>query len=404
MSRVPAQREDEVLHTEEGMFALAEQTGGLFLHDTNDLAAALRKAAEDSDGYYLIGYRPDADTFENGNGRPKFHKIEVRVKGAGLHVRSRSGFFGEPGGADRPPDHTREAEIVHALQSPFTAGSIHPRLTAVFSNLRQSGSFINALLYFDPKELKWSNEPDGNHNASIDVAAAAFDENGLALAPIDTTFTLRLTSQNYDGAMKKGMVYGIHVPVSRPGPYVVRAAVRDAATESSGSADQFVEVPDVESGRLALSGIVLQEAASGAAQAPAQDKIDHSPNQAQNQVRNPSPGEDITGGAARRSFRRGALLGYFYEIINAKSGADKHADLEMQAKLFRDGEQVLAGKPTLAATGAASDPQRLQVGGRISVGRDLPPGEYVLQVIVNDRLAKNKFNIATQSIDFEIEP
>ena len=180
------------------------------------------------------------------------------MKGAGLRVRSRDGFFGATGG-NQPLDRTREAEIVHALQSPFNAGSIHPRLTALFSNSPQSGSFIDALLYFNPNELKWSTEPDGNHKASIDVAAAAFDENGLALAPVDTTFSLQLSAQNYSERLKKGMVYHIHVPVNRPGPYVPRAAVRDAGTEASGSADQFVEVPDVESGRLALSGIVLQQ-------------------------------------------------------------------------------------------------------------------------------------------------
>ena len=65
--------------------------------------------------------------------------------------------------------------------------------------------------------------------------------------------------------MKTGMVYGLNVPVARPGPYLVRAALRDPATEGSGSAEQFVEVPDIESGHLALSGIVVQEAAIPAA-------------------------------------------------------------------------------------------------------------------------------------------
>jgi VWFA-related protein len=388
VSRVPAQREQEVVHTQEGMFALAEETGGLFLHDTNDLAGALRKAAEDSDGYYLIGYHPDANTFENGNGRPKFHRIEIKVNGAGLHVRSRDGFFGEPGG-NQPLEHTREAEIVHALQSPFTAGSIHPRLTALFANLRETGSFINAWLYFNPAELKWSSEPDGGHKALIDIAAAAFDENGLALAPIDTTFTLQLSSQKYDEGLKKGMVYGIHVPVKKPGPYLVRAALRDAGTESTGSAEQYVEVPDIESGRLALSGLVLQE---GAAVASA------------DLPQSATPAEDVTRGAARRVFRRGGLLVYGYEIINAKSGAGQHPELEVQARLFRDGEQVLAGKTMPAAAGGASDPQRLAAVGRMSLGSDMTPGEYVLQVIVTDKLAKSKFNRVTQSMDFEIEP
>ena len=203
VSRVAQQRETEVIHDEEGMFALAQATGGLFLHDTNDLAGALRKAAEDSDGYYLIGYHPDAGTFEDANGPPRFHRIEVKVKRAGVHVRSREGFFGGPGG-DQPAEHSRDAEIVRALQSPFAAGALHPRLTAVFANLPQAGSFINAFLYFDPKELKWSTAADGKRQASLDVAAAAFDDSGLTLAPVDTTFTLRLEAKEFDRALQGG--------------------------------------------------------------------------------------------------------------------------------------------------------------------------------------------------------
>jgi hypothetical protein len=203
---------------------------------------------------------------------------------------------------------------------------------------------------------------------------------------------LQLTSQKYDEALKKGMVYGIHIPVKKPGPYVVRAAVRDAATEGSGSADQYVEVPDVESGRLALSGIVLQEDAAGAAPANA------------GLPQGAAPGEDVTDGAARRIFRRGTALFYLYEIINAKTGAGQHPDLEVQARVFRDGEQVMADKSTLATAGSAADPERLNAGGRMSLGRNMTPGEYVLQVIVTDKLAKDKFKTVTQSMDFEIEP
>jgi VWFA-related protein len=96
IARLPAQREQQVIYTQEGMSVLAQETGGLFLQGANDVAGALRKAAEDSDGYYLIGYHPDANTFENRNGQPKFHKIEVKVTRTGWHVRSRDGFFGEP--------------------------------------------------------------------------------------------------------------------------------------------------------------------------------------------------------------------------------------------------------------------------------------------------------------------
>jgi hypothetical protein len=390
-SRVPAQREQEMVSTEEGMFTLAEETGGLFLRDTNDLSAALRKAAEDSDGYYLIGYHPDANTFEDSKGQPKFHKVEVKLKAAGLHVRSRTGFFGDPSG-NPMLEHTREAELTHALQSPFTPGPIHPRLTAVFTNLPKTGSAINAFLYFKADELKWSSEVDGSHKASLDIAAAVFDENGMALAPVDTTFNLQLSSREYDEALKKGMVYGLRVPVAKPGPYLVRAALRDPATEGSGSVEQFVEVPDVENGHLALSGIVLQEAMTQGTAAIVQTA-----------AQGPSPRADITGGAARRSFRRGSALTYAYDIFNAKMGS-AGPELEVQTRMFRDGEQVTTGKSMLASDAKTPDPLRLRASGSIALGREMAPGEYVLQVVVIDKLVKSKFNLVSQSMDFIIEP
>ena len=387
VSRVPAQREQEVEHTEAGMFALSEATGGLFLHSDNDLAGSLRAAADDSDGYYLLGYHPDAGTFESGGGQARFHKIEVKVKKAGLHVRSREGFFGEPGSGNGSSEHTREGQLNRALQSPY-AGSMHPRLTAVFSNQRQGGSFITAWVHFDAKELKWSNEPDGSHKAEVDVAAATFDENGLALVPVDTTFPLQFNAQQYDDVLKKGMVYALQVPIGKPGPYLVRAALRDPATEGSGAAEQFVEVPDVESGHLAVSGIVMQEAAmqTGAEFPPT-----------------PAPRADITGGAAGRAFRRGEPMTYRYEILNAAAGADQHHGLEVQVRLFHGGAQVLTDKTAVNASGGLQDPRHLRATGHLTMGRELPAGEYTLQVIVTDKLAKSKFNVATQSADFEIE-
>jgi len=166
--------------------------------------------------------------------------------------------------------------------------------------------------------------------------------------------------------------------------------VRDAATEGSGSADQYVEVPDIASGHLALSGIVLQEAASPAAPANA------------NLPQGAAPGVDVTGGAARRSFRRGTVLLYVCEIVNAKTAVNQHPELEVQTRLFRDGEQVLTGKTAPATAGDPSDPGRLTAGGRLSLGRDMTPGEYVLQLIVTDKLANSKFNTVAQSMDFEI--
>jgi hypothetical protein len=75
--------------------------------------------------------------------------------------------------------------------------------------------------------------------------------------------------------------------------------------------------------------------------------------------------------------------------------ADKKPQLVVQTRLFRDGQQVYAG--------SQQDPKELLGVGRVQFGQ-APPGDYVLQVIVTDKLAKEKYRIAAQSIDFEIRP
>ena len=44
------------------------------------------------------------------------------------------------------------------------------------------------------------------HKSQVDLAAAAFDENGLALASVDSTFPLTLNAKEYRDALKSGMV------------------------------------------------------------------------------------------------------------------------------------------------------------------------------------------------------
>ena len=95
-------------------------------------------------------------------------------------------------------------------------------------------------------------------------------------------------------------------------------------------------------------------------------------------------------------------MAYYYEILNAGIGAG-HPELEVQTRLFRDGEQVLTDKISVNDAKGAPDPQRLNTGGNLSLAGNMTPGEYVLQVIVTDKLAKGKFNVVTQSVDFEIE-
>lgn len=100
-----------------------------------------------------------------------------------------------------------------------------------------------------------------------------------------------------------------------------------------GSANQFVEVPNLKRRRLALSGILLkllepEETSAGIGKESSQ-----------------TPALDAKGNEAIRIFRPGEKVGWFYQIFNAKSGADQHASLNVQVRLLRDGSQVIESEP-----------------------------------------------------------
>ena len=52
--------------------------------------------------------------------------------------------------------------------------------------------------------------------------------------------------------------------------------------------------------------------------------------------------------------------------------------------------------------GSVTEWRQIVAGGKLQLGKGIEPGEYVLQVIITDRLAKEKYSNATQWIDFEI--
>ncbi len=67
---------------------MADSTGGILVHDTNNLSVALRRIASDLRSYYMLGYTPTNDTFDG-----RFRKIAVKVKRRGVDVHARSGYF-----------------------------------------------------------------------------------------------------------------------------------------------------------------------------------------------------------------------------------------------------------------------------------------------------------------------
>ncbi|HEV8131606.1 MAG TPA: VWA domain-containing protein [Acidobacteriota bacterium] len=401
-------RRSQLFETQHGLSYLAEQTGGFSIQNSNDISVT--RVLEDQKGYYLIGYVPEDVTFKPARGRPQFHRISVKVTRPGLHVRSRSGFYGIADEETAPPS-TPARRLLTALTSPFASGDVRLRLTSLFFSDARAGSLVRSLLHINARDLTFTAEPDGWHKVILDVVAVTFGDNGQAVDQISRRYTIRTKDEDYERSLKGGFVYTVNVPVKKPGAYQLRTAVRDDASNRVGSANQFIEVPDIKKGRLALSGIVLSGTPIPLPSAKPQSGSNASPEAARAGAVAASipegqmPEIDPQTTPAVRKFHHGSSVDYGYLIYNAhRDGVSKLPQLELQMRLYREEKLQWTGKVTPLNPGTQADWSRVMTGGQLQFGKILQPGQYVLEIAVSDKLAKEKYRTVRQWIDFEIVP
>ena len=371
-------RKQFLLETQDTLAYLAEETGGMAVLNTNDLARGLKRISDDQRGYYVIGYTPPDDTFAAPGKTPRQHRIAVRVKRPGLKVRTRKGFLGVSDVDRVAGPFTPEQELREAALSPFGASDIPVRAT-LLPGLDTSGqASVRALLHIDARALTFTPGPDGRRIATADVASVVFDESGQPSVGRSARFTVAKGQESTDESLEAGVIYSMMVPVKRPGGVQVRFAVRDAASGALGAAGEFVEIPELKKGTLALSGVVLGEESQSAL----------------------TPDDDTAAVArisspALRVFNPGARLVYTYEIYNASVPVDT------RVTVWRNGRPFFSAPPSTLAASPKARP--MKAAGGIKLGDRMPPGDYVFQVSAITRPAgRAKPKTATRWTSFEV--
>ena len=389
--RSPQQLEDELsgrrnklFDTQDGLKYLARQTGGISIINNNDLSGGIRKILDDQ-SYYLVGYVPDDETFDPKTRR--FNRLEVKVTRPGVKVRYRSGFFGVADRDAATPALPAGQQLLDALMSPFAANQISLRLNSLFGSSDKGGPFIRSLVHVRAQDMKFEDQADGTKKGEFDIIGVAFGDNGTVADQQSRTYTMTIKPEAYERIRQKGFVYDFTIPMKKPGAYQLRIAIRDHGSGKVGSANQFVDVPNLKKDRLVLSGAVLENITV-----------------AEWQRRSGGQRLEVTDpliDTSLRQFKNGTVLNYGLSIFNAKPGSVENGSLAWRVRLFRDGKMIFEGKPQ-PATPKSGTAQQPTLAGSLLLGKDMTAGDYVIQVVVTDKLAKEKYNTATQFVQFEI--
>ncbi len=380
-------RRDQLFDTQAGLQYLAKQTGGLAIVNNNDLSWGIRKILDDQ-SYYLVAYEPEDATFDPKLTR--FNRLEIKVTRPGTIVRHRSGFFGVSDENMARSALTGQQKLVSALTSPFSANDISVRLNALFSNEVKTGSFIRSLLHITAQDLTFTDEPDGTKKGVFEIIAVGFGDNGTPVDQIAKSYTMTLRPDVYERLLRKGFVYDLVFPIKKPGAYQLRIAIRDTRTDKVGSANQFVEVPNLKKNRLTLSGVALENTSYEAWERRRTSAV-------------PVPIEsDPLSDTSLRRFKRGTVLGYGFNIYNARPGAGRSPDLTSKIRLFLDGKLQFEGTGQRVPVDGKTDPNVVNLTGALNLGSAMPVGDYVMEIVITDNLAKEKRNNATQFVQFEV--
>lgn len=357
------ERYQELAGSQQNLADIAHQTGGIAITNDNDLSAAMAQVLNEEDSYYLIAYKPSTDPPSERDGAPRVRNLVVRVNRPGLKVRFHSSLYaGAPMSSIDPAQR-----LANAALSPFAQSGIRVRCASHFWDAgEKAGMVLDTTLHIEARDLTFTTEPDGRRKAAFDVLAVIF---GPEIKPLDTfekSYTVALTGDAYRKALAEGLVQQLELPLRRGGAYQLRAAVRDRQSERIGSSSEFLEVPDLKHGGLALSGIVLQHTGS-------------------------------TAPAAR--FHSGETVVYAYQILNGQSHA---GTVTVRVELCRAGAVLGASEPVRIDAERQADPKRIVASDHLRLGKQLAAGVYTLRVKATQERSKARPGVAQQETELEV--
>jgi VWFA-related protein len=380
--RLQAVETSAITETQQPLHKLAADTGGRAFLDTNALAPGLAEARNETSVYYLLAWRPDRE--ENVGG--KFRKIEASIKGRDdLLVRVRSGFLTESPPAPSKNDASKSlkakaeaSDLLKAIQALYPKRALPTALSIGYTNSADAGLMLTASVQVDGSVLNLD-APEGAQKSNVDVVGVLINDQGKTVSEFEQRLTIDPSRMTL--AQQKRLVYSQQMRIT-PGLYQVRVAARDNKSARTGSANQWIEIPDITQGSFMLGslfvGEVVADAGSGAAAGQSQQQALISVN---------------------RHFSRTSRLLFQTYVYNASRGGANASDVALQVQVFRDDQPVITVPLRKLPTNGVTDLARISYEDDFALDK-LAPGRYALQVTAIDRTAKTS---ASQRVNFEIE-
>jgi VWFA-related protein len=232
----------EVAASQDGLNALAEDTGGRAFRNTNRrMNEWVQEVLDQTSNYYIVAWRPDSDEQK----KRKFDHLQVTVKDRpDLVVRLRRGYFKSAPlpvltvshKSDKNAGKAYEDDMRVLIDAPVPQNEISTELSLDTYQMPGIGTRVVASLKMSREALTFD-VFEGKQAADVDIGGIFYDDKGKP----KTSFVGRLKVYGDSSANKTPAVYRFQSWLA-PGLYQLRVGIRDVRTGRSGSAMKWIRV------------------------------------------------------------------------------------------------------------------------------------------------------------------
>jgi VWFA-related protein len=220
---------------EQVLDGLAEDTGGQFFHNSNDLDQGFRQVATPPEVYYVLAFSPHSLKFDG-----RFHKLKVSlVSPAGFTLQARRGYFA-PKASEDSVTRAKE-EIMQAAYSQDDLKDLPIDVHTQFYKLNASEARLAVLTHLAVGSVRFRQEKD-LHLDKLTFLTVVFNGDGKCVVATEKEVELKLRDATLAKLAQTGITVKTEVDL-KPGTYLLRQIVRDFEAGQLSGVSRTVEIP-----------------------------------------------------------------------------------------------------------------------------------------------------------------
>jgi VWFA-related protein len=371
--------------SQDTLYALAGDTGGKALFDTNDLDHGLVLAQDAISDYYLLGYYA-TNTAKNGH----FRRVKITLnQNLDAKLDYRQGYY-----ADKEfsrfttVDKERQLEDALMLEDPITELSIAMEIDHF--QLNRAEYFIPIIVKIPGRELALAKRGGAEHTL-IDFVGEIKDlSGGMTVSNVRDSVNIKLSDATAAELVHRPIEYDTGFTLL-PGKYRIKFLARDDETGRIGTYETTFTIPNLnkEDKRVAISSVVLssqrveqKDTLFDAAKAKDRQKED-SVNPLMQDGKKTIPSVTRVFSTARPMFVYLQAYKPPPATTDTKASATPPQPLFAFVSLYLAGNKVLETPPTAVEPNSTSRLGITPLSFNIALDR-IPPGSYDCQVTVVD--------------------